>query len=123
MAEGYVDQIQRLRTQLDAYLGIDAVLDSRSNRRPTEVAGVIREVDLDKRTFCLRERPEEQPDLDCEYDEGSEDAVKAYLDEPVVITGILRTSRKTQKQTMEVESIAPDLPSETTPLVEPIESR
>jgi hypothetical protein len=105
MAEGYIEQIQRLRTQIDAYLGITTADDS----APITVAGIIREVDLDKRTFSLRERRDGSPPLDCEYDEISEDLVKHFLDEPVVITGTVRTSRKTNRQTMEVESIEADL--------------
>lgn len=114
MAEGYIEQIQSLRAQIDRYLGIES---------PTEVCGVIRELDLDKRTFSLRERPLELPDLDCEYDEANEGAVKTYLDEPVVITGILRTSRKTKRQTMEVESIGPVRSSAAASLAGPAESR
>jgi hypothetical protein len=109
MADGYIEQIQVLRAQIDTYLGIDAI----------EVSGVIREVDLDKRTFSLRERPQELPDLDCEYDEANEGAVKTYLGEAVIITGILRTSRKTKNQTMEVASIESAPKSETAALAKP----
>ena len=60
---------------------------------------MIRELDLDKRTFSLRRAsPLELPDLDCEYDEANEGAVKTYLDDTVIITGILRTSRKTRSR-------------------------
>jgi hypothetical protein len=114
MAEGYIDQIQSLRAQIDTYLGIES---------PTEVSGVIRELDLDKRTFSLRERPQELPELVCEYDEANEGAIKTYLDEPVIITGILRTSRKTRQQTMEVESIEPNPSSKAASLAGPTESR
>ena len=64
---------------------------------------------MDERTFSLRERRDGSPPLDCEYDEVSEDLIKRLLDEPVVITGAVRTSRKTNRQTMEVESIEADL--------------
>ena len=114
MAEGYIEQIQSLRAQIDTYLGIES---------PTEVSGVIRELDLDKRTFSLRERPQELPELNCEYDEENEGVVKTYLDEPVIITGILRTSRKTKKQTMEVESIERDPSREAASFAGPTGSR
>ena len=105
MAEGYIEQIHRLRTQIDAYLGIGRTDGPQS----IEVAGIIREVNLDKRTFSLRECRDGMPPLDCEYDEASEQLIKTFLDEPVVIRGTLRTSRKTHKQTMEVESIEGDI--------------
>jgi hypothetical protein len=105
LAEGYIEQIRRLRAQIDAYLGIKAVDES----RPTTIAGVIREVDLDQRTFSLRDRRDGLPPLDCEYDDASMHLVKSLLDEPVVITGTVRSSRKTSKETMEVESIEADL--------------
>jgi hypothetical protein len=107
MAEGYIEQIQRLRTQIDSYFGINTTNESQS----LVVRGVIREVDLDKRTFSLRERRDGLPPLDCEYDETNEHIIKSLLDEPVVITGTFRTSRKTGKQTMEVESIEAEIPA------------
>ncbi len=47
-------------------------------------------------------------DLCCEFDEASEPAAKARLDERVIVTGVLRTSRKTGRQQMEAETIEPD---------------
>jgi GAF domain-containing protein len=105
MAEGYIEQIQRLRTQIDDYLGINAANDSPR----IAVAGVIREVDLDMRTFSLRDRRDGLPPLDCEYDETSHRLIKSLLDVPVIVTGTVRSSRKTSKQTMEVESIEADM--------------
>jgi hypothetical protein len=119
-AMGHMETI-RLRSA--ARQRLNKALADFEHESPTEVAGVIREVDLDTRTFCLRERPEEMPDLDCEYDEANEGAVKTYLDEPVILTGILHTSRKTKKKRMEVESIEPDLSTGATPLTGPTESR
>lgn len=74
----------------------------------TEVRGTIREVDLDARSFILRDRCESCPELPCEYDEPLEPEVKAFLDEPVIVTGLLRRSGKNSRQVMEVESIEPD---------------
>lgn len=105
MSEAYIDQIGALRDQIDRYLGVKQVSGRHSNERHAEVAGRIREVDLDENTFILRERSDGTSDLPCEYDEAIEAEVKASLDERVAITGLLRTSAKTQRDTMEVESI------------------
>lgn len=78
-----------------------------------ELLGTIREVDLDKKTFTLRERPDGSPDLSCEYDEANEAIVISFLDEPVIVTGVLRKSPKTKKETVEVETIESDLSDES----------
>lgn len=70
-----------------------------------ELDGVIRSVDLDAQTFVLRERPENQPDLLCEYGSDLEDAVKEYLDQRVIVSGAVETSRKTQKAKMSADNI------------------
>lgn len=72
-----------------------------------EAEGIIREVDLDKRTFILRERPDNKPELPCEYDELSEGDVKVNLDARVIVCGLLRTTGKAKRQVMDVESIEP----------------
>lgn len=80
-----------------------------------EVEGIIREVDLDKRIFILRERPDGRPELPCEYDELSEGDVKVNLDARVLVSGLLRTTGKAKRQVMDVENIEPlgaDLPPE-----------
>jgi hypothetical protein len=71
----------------------------------TSVEGVIREVDLDRNTFLLRERPEEAAELPCEYAENDEEDVKSFLDKRVLVSGTLRTSPKAGRQTMDVEVI------------------
>ncbi len=71
----------------------------------TSVEGVIREVDLDRNTFLLRERPEEAAELPCEYAESDEEDVKSFLDKRVLVSGTLRTSPKAGRQTMDVEVI------------------
>ena len=110
-----VGHLEMLRLRSAARLRLNEALASFEDECPTEVVGVIREVDLDKRAFSLRERADGASPLDCEYDETNEDAVKSFLDEPVIIRGILRTSRKTKRQTMEVESIEPDESSSAAP--------
>ncbi len=83
----------------------EAILRATATERVTSVDGVIREVDLDKNTFVLRERSDSAPDLNCEYAESDEDDVKSLLDRQVVVRGTLRTSPKTGSQRMEVELI------------------
>lgn len=71
----------------------------------TEVKGRVREIDLDENKFILRERPKGEADLACEYDERDESEIKVCLDQKVIVSGVLITSNKTKKQTMEVETI------------------
>lgn len=78
----------------------------------TEVTGTIREVDLDQNTFILRERDGGLPNLECEYDERDEADVIAYLNQKVLIAGTMRTSTKAKRQTMEVETIEAQAPSD-----------
>ena len=70
-----------------------------------ELEGVIRSVDLDTQTFVLRERPDNQPDLPCEYGSELEDAVKEFLDSRVLVAGSLQTSQKTKKARMSADTI------------------
>jgi hypothetical protein len=70
-----------------------------------EVEGVIRSVDLDSQAFTLRERPNGEPDLPCEYGPELEDAVKEYLDLRVVVSGNLVTSSKTQHSKLAADNI------------------
>lgn len=63
-----------------------------------EVIGVIRKLDLDDRTFVLRDRLDNGHDVRCEYGPELEDAVKGFLDARVVVTGTLETNRtRTEK--------------------------
>lgn len=70
-----------------------------------ELEGLIRRVDLDGQTFVLRDRPDDQPDLICEYGAELHDSVKEYLDSRVVVTGTLETSRKTKQSKLSADSI------------------
>lgn len=69
-----------------------------------EVDGVIRKLDLDDRSFVLRERSNDEADLRCEYGKELEDAVKECLDSRVVVTGTLEVNRK-QKAKLLADSI------------------
>ncbi len=69
-----------------------------------ELTGVIRSVDLDADTFVLRDRPDNEPDLDCQYGPNLEEAVKENLDCLVIVSGTLETSRK-GKSTLSADSI------------------
>jgi hypothetical protein len=70
-----------------------------------ELEGTIRSVDLDAQAFLLRERPDNQADLPCEYGSELEDAVKESLDCRVVVAGSLETSHKTGKSKLLADSI------------------
>jgi len=62
-----------------------------------EAVGTVREIDLDKNHFVLRERPQNLPDLTCKYDEESEEEAKRCLDRPVIVRGVLRVDRPEMK--------------------------
>lgn len=77
------------------------------DRKFTEVEGVIRQIDLDDQTFVLRERPEGQADLPCEYGDELAEAVKGLLDWRVRVAGLLETSTRTHKSILGAEAIEP----------------
>src|SRR5205085_12662459 len=105
MAESYIDLLYALRADVDAYLGIVSVPENAADRKYTEVEGVIRSVDLDAQTFVLQERPNNLPDLPCEYSTQLEEAVKEFLDCRISVSGILETSRLTGREKMKAETI------------------
>jgi hypothetical protein len=78
-----------------------------ANRKFTEAEGVIRQIDLDAQTFVLRERPDDQEDLPCEYGDGLAEIVKSFLDCRVKVSGLLETSRMTRRSKLEAEAIEP----------------
>jgi hypothetical protein len=82
----------------------DAIQQLVSDFEFVELSGVIRSVDLDADTFVLRDRPDSEPDLDCQYGPNLEEAVKEYLDCLVIVSGTLETSRK-GKSTLSADSI------------------
>jgi hypothetical protein len=102
-AEGYVDQIAELRSEIDRYLGIAPLLPTPNSTGEAE--GIIREVDLDENTFYLRDRGDGLEQLLCEYDELAEDQVKSSLGEPVRVIGYIRASGKSARRVIEVERI------------------
>lgn len=71
-----------------------------------EIVGIIRKLDLDDRSFTLRDRADDGADLRCEYGPELEDAVKEFLDIRVVVTGSLEINRK-QKAKLLADSIEP----------------
>jgi hypothetical protein len=113
-AEPYIHEIRALRRDIDVYLGVeaDAATAPTENGNSVEERGTIREIDLDRRTFMLRDRGGTLPDLECEYDAGLEPVVKQFLDTSVIVAGTMRTSRKTERQTLEVESLETALPDD-----------
>jgi DNA replicative helicase MCM subunit Mcm2 (Cdc46/Mcm family) len=105
MAESYIDLLQSLRADIDAYLGVAKTTSLAADGKHTEVEGVIRSIDLDAQTFVLRERPDNLPDLPCEYSTQIEEAVKELLGCRVSVAGTLDKSRMTHREMMEVETI------------------
>jgi hypothetical protein len=89
-----------------------------AGRKFTEAEGVIRQIDLDAQTFVLRERPEGQPDLPCEYPGALAETVKDLLGCRVKVSGLLETSRLTRRSTMEAEAIEPLASDERVPQAE-----
>jgi hypothetical protein len=78
-----------------------------ADRKFIEVEGVIRQIDLDAQTFVLRERPDQQSDLPCEYPDALAELAKELLDRRVKVAGLLETSRLTHRAKMEAEAIEP----------------
>ncbi len=78
-----------------------------TDRKFTTANGVIRQIDLDAQTFVLRERPDSQSDLPCEYPSVLTELVKELLDCQVKVSGLLETSRLTLHTKMEAEAIEP----------------
>jgi hypothetical protein len=105
-AEAYVDQIMKLRREIEEYIGIDEHLRQRvASEHNDQASGVIRHIDAGERTFRLCDRGGDLPDLACEFDRFREQDVRANVDRRVVLTGTLRTSGKTGRQTMEVDIV------------------
>lgn len=114
--------ISRVRFQRLADQGLDrttksATLSRNSRRRIRqaledmvpdsefrEISGLIRKLDLDDRSFTLRDRSDDGPDLRCEYGPELEDAVKEFLGSLVTVTGSLEVNRK-QKEKLLADSI------------------
>ncbi len=55
-----------------------------------EAIGTIREIDLDKKKFYLRERPENAPPLHCAVSEEMIEDAKSALDERVTVAGTVK---------------------------------
>lgn len=70
-----------------------------------ELTGVIRSVDLDSKTFILREREDGQPELTCEFSPDLDEGVKEFLDSRVVVAGTLETRPRSKKQLLLVDTI------------------
>lgn len=73
-----------------------------------ELCGTIREVDLDKRQFRLRQSDDENIETECAFDERMQSEVTGFLDigEPVLVAGILRTTKGRDRH-LDVALIAP----------------
>jgi len=67
--------------------------------------GVMREIDLDKRHFYLRERPNIKEELHCEYEELLQEDSKAGLDKKVRVIGELYIDKFKKQRSLKVEKI------------------
>jgi len=67
--------------------------------------GVMREIDLDKRHFYLRERPNKKEELHCEYDEVIKEDAKIGLDKMVRVVGELYYDKFKKPRSLKVEKI------------------
>ncbi|MEZ6192003.1 MAG: hypothetical protein R3C45_12055 [Phycisphaerales bacterium] len=73
--------------------------------QPADIEGVIREIDLDKNTFTLRERDDDGADLVCNYHDAIEPDIIECLDSHVIVSGSLQTNKKNGHQTLDVEFV------------------
>ena len=99
MAEAYIDEIRKLREDIDAYLDLPPY------EMRTELRGTIRAVNLDENSFTLARR-QHGPDLECSYADDLARDVRQHIDHEVVLHGVLLTNRRNGRQSMDVESIA-----------------
>lgn len=67
--------------------------------------GVIREMDLDRLCFDLRERPNNKKDLHCRYDKSLYDDARECFDKKVKIIGILIKDKYKKPRYLKVENI------------------
>jgi len=72
-------------------------------RETVKQDGTMRELDLDKPRFILRQRPGGQGDLMCVYRPDMEAEAKEYLDTKVTVSGVMGTSTGV----LQVETIEP----------------
>jgi len=67
--------------------------------------GIMREIDLDKRHFYLRERPNKKEELHCEYDESLREEAKIGLDKQVKVIGEMYFDKFKKERSLKVEKI------------------
>ncbi len=70
-----------------------------------EAIGTIREIDLDKLKFYLRERPNDAPQLHCAVNEEMLDEAKAALGEKVKIDGIIERDKWGKVKMLKVKAL------------------
>lgn len=94
LAEGHLEEIRRLQRELDEYAGVVAVdngaLDRIPEQRVETYVGELREIDLDKCSFVLRNagtRPGEVLQVECVFLEELLESAKEALDKRVQVTG------------------------------------
>lgn len=97
LAEGHLDQIRGLQRELDTYAlsrhgkkRIDETLDRLPEQRVETYSGDLREIDLDKRSFVLRDLESHSGELfqvECQFLPELLEAAKDALDKRVRVTG------------------------------------
>jgi hypothetical protein len=85
MAEGPLDEIQRLQAEIDAYTGI-AIPEQDVAEQVETHTGELRAIDLDNFSFILRNAGEVQ-EIRCTFDDELLESAKRALDRRVLVTG------------------------------------
>jgi hypothetical protein len=76
------------------------------DRRQRQVEGIVRCVDLDKQYFVLRERTDGPGELQCYFGAALASIVEMCLNMRAVVSGeLVRTSKHSKTETMDVESL------------------
>lgn len=70
-----------------------------------ECIGVIREIDLDKKHFILRQREESTVDLQCKFSEDNFNQIKDLLDTKVKIIGVIKKGKSSPLYLKFVENV------------------
>jgi hypothetical protein len=85
IAEGPLDEIQRLQAEIDAYTGIAIVEENVAEQVETHT-GELRAIDLDNFSFVLRKAGDIQ-EIRCTFEDDLMETAKQALDRRVQVTG------------------------------------
>ncbi len=84
---------------------LQAMLAETEPERIETHEGTSREIDLDRRRFILRERPDNMPDIFCTYPEELGDEAKQALDRRVEVEGFVNPEKPTELAVQSIEVI------------------